>query len=94
MSATLRNDDVLWMVEPGQIYFDSHAADGILRLYVDGYRGRVLVSRDGFGWLIRTEDGDGQVGYTLLAGAFDVIVSVAETMLAGLARKAGIEVIQ
>jgi hypothetical protein len=94
MSTALRDTDRLWPVTPGQIYFDSHAADGVLRLHVDGYRGRVLVARDGFGWLIRTEDGDGQVGYTLLAGAFDVIVSVAETMLAGLARQAGVEAIR
>lgn len=93
MSTTLRTDDVLWLVQPGQMYSDSHAADGVLRLYVDGYRGRVLVSRDGFAWLIRTEDGDGRVGYTTLAGRYDVIVSVAETMLAGLAHRAGIEVI-
>jgi hypothetical protein len=94
MSTTLRTDDALWLVQPGQMYFDSHAADGVLRLYVDGYRGRVLVSRDTFAWLITTEDGDGRVGYTTLAGHFDVIVSVAETMLAGLARQAGVEAIR
>jgi hypothetical protein len=93
MSTPLRTDDVLWLVEPGRMYAEPVDARGILRLYVDGYRGRVLVSPDGFGWLITTEDGDGRVGYTVLAGHLDVITSVAETMLAGLARQAGIEVI-
>ena len=74
------------------MYSDRHT-DGVLRLHVDGYRGRVLVTQSSFGWLITTEDGDGRVGYTQLAGNLDVIVSVAETMLAGLARQAGIRAI-
>lgn len=92
MTAQLTADDRLWPVTPGQLYAQPVDHRGIHRLHIDGYRGRALIAPNAFGYLVTLEDGDGATGYTQLAGPLPVIIFVAETMLAGAARHAGIEV--
>lgn len=92
MATALVTDDTrYWPVEPGMMYVEE-PRDHITRLRVDGYRGRALITPQVASYLITMEDGDGGVGYTELAGHYDVVASVAETMLTAAARKAGIEV--
>ena len=92
MTAQLTADDRLWPVTPGQLYAQPVDHHGIHRLHIDGYHGRALIIPNAFGYLVTLEDGDGGVGYTQLAGPLPVVISVAETMLAGAARHTGIEV--
>jgi hypothetical protein len=94
MTAQLTADDRLWPVTPGQPYTQPVDHRGIHRLYIDGYRGRALITPNAVGHLITIEDGDGGVGYTQFAGPLSVIISVAETMLTAAANAAGIEVIR
>ena len=92
MATALVTDDTrYWPVEPGMMYVEE-PRDRITRLRVDGYRGRALITPQAHSHLITLENGDGGVGYTEIIAHPDVVMSIAETMLAGAARKAGIEV--
>lgn len=82
------DDRAYWPVEPGRMYASADRDDGLLRLHVDGYRGRAVVKPGTGSYLITLYDGDGRVRHALIAGSRDVVTSVAETMLAGAAHNA------
>lgn len=65
----------------------------VIRLTVPGYRGRVMIEPHiTVPYIITVSDGHGHVTYLPIAGHPAVVRSVAETILRGAARLAGIEV--
>lgn len=86
-------DDRLWPITPGQMYDGHTGPHGIQRLYVDGFRGRVLITPKSCGMaLITVEDGDGGTRYTEVVAHPAVVQSLAEAALRGAASAAGIKV--
>lgn len=84
-------DDRLWPITPGQMYDGHTGPRGIRRLYIDGFRGRVLITPQATGTTVITvEDGDGGTRYTEVSAHPAVVQSLAETALRGAASAAGI----
>lgn len=67
--------------------------DYVIRLTVPGYPGRVTITPHTLvPYVITVSNGAGRITYVHLAGHPEVVRSVAETILRGEARRAGIEV--
>jgi hypothetical protein len=68
--------------------------DRVIRLSVPGYPGRVtIVPHINVPYVITVSNGAGRTSHLPIAGHPDVVRSVAETILIGEARRAGIEVV-